>query len=329
MNKLRVLITGAAGFIGFHLARQLHACGNAVLGYDNFNDYYTPQLKRDRAQVLQKEGIEVVEGDICDADKLRKVIATCRPTHVAHLAAQAGVRYSVTHPHAYVEANLAGFVHILEACRAQAGLKLVYASSSSVYGLNDKAPFTVMDETNRPASLYGATKKANEVMAHSYHHLYGIPMTGLRFFTAYGPWGRPDMAYYSFTKAIEQGRPIEVYNHGKMQRDFTYIDDIVAGIAAALDRCDGYHLYNLGNDSPVELNRFIELIEQAVGKKAIRIPKPMQPGDVLKTWADISQSRQQLGYDPKTSLEVGIPRFVHWYRQYAPSSERFHSSLQV
>lgn len=326
MKKQRVLITGAAGFIGFHLASHLHGRGDAVVGYDNFNDYYTPQLKRDRAQLLKKEGIEVVEGAICDADQLQQVIATFRPTHVVHLAAQAGVRYSVTHPHAYIEANLAGFLQILEACRANAGLKLVYASSSSVYGLNDKVPFAVTDETNRPASLYGATKKANEVMAHSYHHLYGISMTGLRFFTVYGPWGRPDMAYYSFTQAIEEGRPIEVYNHGKMQRDFTYIDDIVTGISAALDRCDGYHLYNLGNDHPVELSHFIELIEQAIGKRASKIPKPMQPGDVRKTWADISQSRQQLGYDPKTSLEVGIPRFVQWYREHSAVS---HSSLQV
>lgn len=316
MVQKRVFVTGAAGFIGFHLAKHLTERGDIVVGYDNFNDYYLPNLKRAREHELQKIGVDVLNGDIEDADRLLRALEAFQPTHIAHLAAQAGVRYSVTHPDICAKVNLTGFMTVLEACRKFPHVKLVYASSSSVYGLNEKVPFSVSDSTDKPASLYGVTKKANELMAHAYHHLYGIPITGLRFFTVYGPWGRPDMAYYTFTQAILEGRPIQVFNDGKMHRDFTYIDDIITGTTAALDTCRGYHVYNLGNDQPVELNTFIATIEKAIGKSAIKVNQPMQAGDVLMTWADISLSRQALNYRPATSLERGIPLFVDWYRRY-------------
>lgn len=318
MSKI-IFLTGAAGFVGYHLAKSLHARGDKVLGYDNFNDYYDVNLKRARAKDLKNLGIEVVEGDICNGDQLEDIMSALRPTHVAHLAAQAGVRYSIENPMAYVKSNLEGFVNILEACRRHPGTSLIYASSSSVYGANAKLPFSVTDETNEQVSLYGATKKSNEVLAASYHHLYNMPVTGLRFFTVYGPWGRPDMAYYSFTKAIMESRPIKVFNFGKLQRDFTYIDDIIAGTVSAIDLSAQHEIFNLGNNKPVPLEHFIDVVEQAIGKKAIREELPMQAGDVPATYADIDHSKQLLGFEPKTKLEDGIPKFVHWYKQWAPS----------
>lgn len=315
MASRRILVTGAAGFIGFHLARALKARGDEVLGVDSYNSYYTPALKQARAALIEKEGVQVLQGDIEDAAWFKEQVQRFQPTHVAHLAAQAGVRYSITQPQAFVRANLTGFLSVLEACRALPAVKLVYASSSSVYGTNGKIPYSVENSTDTPASFYGATKKANEVMAHAYHHLYGIPMVGLRFFTVYGPWGRPDMAYYSFTKAILEGRPIEIYNNGDMSRDFTYIEDIVAGTRAALDRCSGYDLFNLGNDKPVSLRDFVAVLEQEIGKPAVQISKPMQAGDVQHTWADIGLSRERLDYDPKTAIEQGLAQFVAWYRK--------------
>lgn len=314
--KKHVLITGCAGFIGFHLACHLIERGDQVIGYDNFNDYYAPQLKRDRAAILKKKGVALLEGDINDAALLNSIIEKNRITHIVHLAAQAGVRYSIANPQAYVKANLEGFVSILEACRRFPSVKLIYASSSSVYGLNAKAPFSVEDRVDQQASFYGVTKRSNELMANSYHHLYGIPVTGLRFFTVYGPWGRPDMAYFSFTRAILKEEPIELFNHGKMQRDFTYIDDIVQGTAAAIDLGAPCEIFNLGNHQPVELSHFLKTLEKAIGKKAQKKLRPMQQGDVLATYADIEYSKKKLGFTPKTSLEEGLPLFVKWYKEY-------------
>jgi len=311
-----IFITGAAGFIGFHLARYLHARGDKVIGYDNFNDYYDPSLKRLRALELQKEGIEVVEGDICQAAFFETAIQRHQTTHLVHLAAQAGVRYSLTNPQAYVKSNLEGFVHILETCHRNAPVKLIYASSSSVYGLNTKIPFSIDDPTERQASLYGVTKKTNELMAGTYHHLYGIPVTGLRFFTVYGPWGRPDMAYFAFAKSIMEGRPIEVYNQGQMQRDFTYVDDIVQGTAAAIDLGAGCEIFNLGNHQPEPVLRLVELLEQFLGKKAQIKFAALPPADVVSTYADIGHSQTVLGFSPKVSLEKGLFHFVKWFQQY-------------
>lgn len=311
-----VFITGAAGFIGFHLARFLHQRGDRVVGYDNFNPYYDVKLKRDRAEELKKMGITVLEGDICDFEALNKAISHRQTTHLIHLAAQAGVRYSIQNPRSYIKSNVEGFLNILEYCRHHLKTKLIYASSSSVYGTNHKIPFSVEDHTDQPASLYGATKKTNELMAYSYHHLFGIPVTGLRFFTVYGPWGRPDMAYSLFTRAILQDQPIEIFNQGKMKRDFTYIDDIVDGIAAAMDGKDGCRLYNLGNHKSEELLHLIALIEKELGKKAQKILLPMQPGDVVSTFADIDTTTTDLGFVPKVSLEEGIHKFIQWYKEY-------------
>lgn len=311
-----ILITGAAGFIGFHLALCLSKRGDKVVGLDNFNDYYSPQLKKDRAHLLSGQGVSVLAGDVCEGNALNHLVQHHQVTHIVHLAAQAGVRYSLINPQAYIKSNLEGFVNVLECCRAYPSIKLVYASSSSVYGLNHKIPFSETDRTDQQASLYGATKKANELFAFTYHHLYGVSAIGLRFFTVYGPWGRPDMAYFSFTEAIMQGRPIDLYNYGKMQRDFTYIDDIVDGIAAAIDLGTGCEVYNLGNHQPVELLRFVEQLEQAIGKKAEKRFLPMQAGDVPSTYADIEKSAKELKFFPKVSLEEGIPYFVHWYKKY-------------
>ena len=314
MSNKRIFITGAAGFIGFHLAKHLHQRGDYVIGLDNFNDYYSQKLKRARAAELAKEGLTILEQDICDFDNLKKAVRDSKPTHLVHLAAQAGVRYSIQNPQAYVKSNLEGFVNILEICRHFEQLPLVYASSSSVYGNNHKIPFSVEDRTDHQVSLYGATKKSNELMAASYHHLFNIPCTGLRFFTVYGPWGRPDMAYFSFTKAIMEGKPIEIFNHGKMKRDFTYIDDIVSGTAAAVDRISkDCSLYNLGNHQPESLLDFVEILEAALGKKAEKKFLPMQSGDVETTYADISLSQKELNFYPSTSLKDGLNRFVAWY----------------
>lgn len=316
MKKKRILITGAAGFIGFHMACHLHQRGDEVVGYDNFNAYYDPQLKRARAAHLLKQGISIIEGDVKDRNALQRAIEGHQTTHILHLAAQAGVRYSLQNPQTYLQSNIEGFLNILEICRVYPYLPLIYASSSSVYGLNQKVPFSIEDRTDQQASLYGVTKKTNELMAQTYHHLFGIPVTGLRFFTVYGPWGRPDMAYFSFTQAILENQPIEIYNHGHMQRDFTYIDDIVAGTTAALDRALPCATFNLGHHQPEDLLHLIALLEKELGRKAHKRMCPMQPGDVVSTYADIEESTKQLGFVPKVSLEEGIVRFIKWYKDY-------------
>jgi len=317
------LVTGAAGFIGFHVARKLLDRGDAVLGLDNLNAYYDVSLKEARLKLLAHPNFRFVKLDLADREGMRHLFETERFDAVIHLAAQAGVRYSLENPHAYADSNLVGFLHVLEGCRRAKVAHLVYASSSSVYGANVEAPFSVEHRVDHPVSLYAATKKANELMAHSYSHLYGIPTTGLRFFTVYGPWGRPDMALFGFTKAILEGKPIDVYNRGKMQRDFTYIDDIVEGVVRVADRvpepCETgarYKVYNIGNDSPVELERFIQVLEDAIGRKAIRNDLPMQPGDVLSTHADVGDLARATGFRPSTPLEEGIVKFVAWYRDY-------------
>jgi UDP-glucuronate 4-epimerase len=312
----RILITGAAGFIGFHAALQLRKRGDFVIGLDNFNHYYAPSLKQARCQILNQDSIDVVRADICDCAKLKELLEQHEITHVIHLAAQAGVRHSMKQPGDYVTSNLQGFASILEACRAFPHIKLIYASSSSVYGLNRTIPFHIDDPTDSPANLYGATKIANEAMAHAYHHLYGISVTALRYFTAYGPWGRPDMAYYRFTKDIFEGHPIPVYNYGLMRRDFTYVDDIVAGTIAALDLGAPCERFNLGGHRPVDLLYLIQLLEEAIGKPAITELLPAPPGEVMETYADIEKSERLLNFRPAVSLEEGVSRFVEWYKEY-------------
>jgi len=312
----RILITGAAGFIGFHLAKWLKNRGDFCLGLDNFNPYYDPQLKRDRAAELQKQGIEIVHADIQQSHIVKMLLLKHGITHTVHLAAQAGVRHSLSHPDDYVASNLHGFVSILEACRPFPSMKFIYASSSSVYGLNKKTPFNVEDKTDQPANLYGATKKANEVIAHSYHHLYGLSVTALRYFTAYGPWGRPDMAYYRFTRQICDNQPIQVFNSGLMKRDFTYIDDIVQGTLSAIDLGANCEIFNLGNNRPVDLLYLIHLLEEALGKTAVKELLPMQAGEVSETFADIEKSQKLLNFRPTISLEEGILHFVDWFQQY-------------
>ncbi len=312
-----VLVTGAAGFIGYHVAERLLARGDRVVGLDNCNDYYEVSLKEARLERLGRHpGFSFLRADVADPDALARAFDHGPFDVVCHLAAQAGVRYSLENPVAYGRSNLMGFLHVLEACRHRGTGNLVYASSSSVYGANEKVPFAEVDRVDRPVSLYAATKVANELMAHTYHHLYGLPCTGLRFFTVYGPWGRPDMALFSFTRAILAGRPIDVYNHGDMERDFTYIDDIAAGVVAAIDRPLGDEVLNLGNHQSVRLERFIEVIEQAVGRPAVKNYLPMQPGDVPRTYADVDRAARLLGWRPTTPIETGIPRFVAWYREY-------------
>lgn len=315
MSK-RIFITGAAGFIGYHLASFLKKRGDDVIGVDNFNSYYSPQLKQTRAKELKKLGVHVINCDINANKQLEETIIAHDTTHLVHLAAQAGVRYSLISPESYIKANIEGFLSILEICRRRTSMSLIYASSSSVYGTNTKVPFSIEDRTDKQASLYGVTKKTNELMANNYHNLFGIPVTGLRFFTVYGPWGRPDMAYYSFTKAILAEQPIEVYGEGDMLRDFTYIDDIVSGIAAAIDLEASCELFNLGNNQPVPLMSMIETLEEYCGKKAIKRFLPMPPGDVKTTYADISHSQQKLQFQPKISLSQGLKKFMNWYHEY-------------
>ncbi len=310
--KKKVLVTGAAGFIGFHAAQALKKRGDEVIGLDNFNSYYSPDLKRKRAALLKEKGIDVVEADINDRQILTKIIPNC--THLLHLAAQAGVRYAKTNPGAYIDSNINGFLAILETLRAHPEIRLTYASSSSVYGRNTKIPFSTRDTTDQPANLYAATKKANELMAYSYNHLYGIRSTGLRFFTVYGPWGRPDMAYYSFTEAILSGKPIHLFNNGNMQRDFTYIDDIIQGTLAALDYDGSCEIFNLGNNRPVPLLDFVAILEKLLGKPAHKIIEGPSPGEVETTYADISDSQQKLGFNPTTTLEQGLRLFLDWHR---------------
>lgn len=332
-----ILVTGAAGFIGFHLTLALLKAGHHVTGIDNLNDYYPVALKEARLAETDKycsangcgDRYRFIKMDIADREAMAALFNGQHFDRVIHLAAQAGVRYSITNPHAYVDANLVGFVNILEGCRHQQTPHLVYASSSSVYGMNTKIPFSTDDRVDFPISLYAATKRANELMAHTYSHLYGLPTTGLRFFTVYGPWGRPDMAYFSFTKAILEGQPIDVFNHGEMQRDFTYIDDIVEGLLRVKDRLPimernckttakaAYKIYNIGNNQPIKLGRFIEAIEKATGKVAQRNQLPMQPGDVPVTYADMSELMEDVGFKPVTEIEEGIKKFVDWFMSNA------------
>ncbi len=312
----KILITGAAGFIGFHLALFLKKRGDWVLGYDNFNTYYSKELKRAREKILNEEGISIVEGDICQEHFLQDLLKKNGITHLVHLAAQAGVRHSLKNPEDYVKSNLEGFSSILQACRKTNSIRLIYASSSSVYGLNRKIPFTETDVADQPANFYGATKKSGELMAASYHHLFGIPTIGLRYFTVYGPWGRPDMAYFHFTNNILQEKPIQVFNYGNMKRDFTYIDDIVEGTAQAIDLQADYEIINLGNNKPVSLLFLIEILEKILKKKAIKELLPMPPGEALKTYADISKAKKLLGFSPRVSLEEGIEQFLIWHKKW-------------
>jgi len=314
-----VLVTGTAGFIGMHLAHRLLAGGHRVVGFDNFNDYYSVQLKRDRhATLAGHPGYTGIEADLCDQQALDKCFRDHALDGVCNLAAQAGVRYSLEHPHAYQKANLEGFLNILECCRHHRIRRLVYASSSSVYGGNTKLPFSESDAVDSPVSLYAATKKANELMAHCYTHLYGLQTVGLRFFTVYGPWGRPDMAMWLFTRAMLAGKPIQVFNHGNMRRDFTYIDDIVTGVERSLftDGLAPYEVFNIGNHRPENLLDMIGLLARALGREPVMEMLPMQPGDVPATYADIGRIRAKLGFEPTTPIADGIPKFVEWYRQY-------------
>lgn len=347
---MKYLVTGTAGFIGSFTAERLLKRGDEVIGLDSINDYYDVNLKNDR---LKKAGIEpltleygkairsamydnysFIKMNLEDRSGIEDLFKSERPDMVCHLAAQAGVRYSITNPHAYIESNILGFQNMLEACRNSKIRHLVYASSSSVYGLNENYPFSTHDNVDHPISLYAATKKANELMAHTYSHLYGIPTTGLRFFTVYGPWGRPDMALFIFTRAIIEERPIEVFNNGNMKRDFTYVDDIVTGVIKVMDRppkgnpgwrgkdpdpsssISPYRIYNIGNNSPVNLMDFIDAIEKSIGKKAVKRFLPMQPGDVPATWADVNDLVKELGYAPGIDIREGVKRFVEWYREY-------------
>jgi UDP-glucuronate 4-epimerase len=312
----RIFITGNAGFIGYHLSLALKRRGDAVFGCDNFNSYYDPELKKERARRLAAEGIPVIDCDITQREIIENEIQRHDITHFVHLAAQAGVRFSLKSPESYVHSNLNGFVQILEALRKFPGVKLTYASSSSVYGMNTKVPFAESDPVNLPASFYGATKRSNELIAQSYHHLFGIPCTALRFFTVYGPWGRPDMAYFSFSKAILEGTPIPVFGEGKLMRDFTYIDEIVKGTMAAIDLESMCEIFNLGNNKPVSVIDLISILEDYLGKKAKIEFEPLSPGEVPITFADISKSQKTLGFAPKTSLEEGLKHFTEWYLAY-------------
>ncbi|MBW4622853.1 MAG: NAD-dependent epimerase [Cyanosarcina radialis HA8281-LM2] len=332
---MSVLVTGAAGFIGFHVAKYLLDRGDEVIGIDSLNDYYDVNLKLSRLACLQEHPrFQFHKLDLADRQEILSLSDRIRSVKVIHLAAQVGVRYSLKNPYAYVDSNLEGFMNILESCRRWQVEHLVFASSSSVYGANTKMPFSVHDNVDHPLSFYAATKKANELMAHTYSHLYEMPITGLRFFTVYGPWGRPDMAMFLFTKAIFEDRPIDVFNYGKMRRDFTYIDDIVEGVVRVLDRVPEsnsnwsgdrpdpatskapYRIYNIGNNQAVELGRFIEVLENCVGKKLQKNFLPLQLGDVLETYADIDDLERDVDFKPQISIEEGIPRFVEWYRNY-------------
>ncbi len=332
---MTILVTGAAGFIGFHTARALLERGDRVVGYDNLNAYYDPSLKAARLALLERHPrFRFERGDLADRGALAALCGRERCTRVIHLAAQAGVRHSIDHPHAYIDSNITGFLNVLEACREHGIQHLVYASTSSVYGANTRLPFAESQNVDHPLSLYAATKKANELMAHSYSALHGLPTTGLRFFTVYGPWGRPDMALFRFTKNMLAGLPIDVYNEGRHQRDFTYIDDIVGGVLAAVDRVASadpawdpaapdpatsrapYRIYNIGNQHPVPLLRYIEVLEECLGRKAEKRMMPMQPGDVPETWADVTRIARDLDYRPHTAIETGVRRFVEWYREY-------------
>jgi UDP-glucuronate 4-epimerase len=316
---MTILVTGAAGFIGSYVCRALAARGESVVGLDNFNDYYDPQIKRDRVAAICPD-VRIAEVNLADGKAMADLFADVRPDRVIHLAAQAGVRYSITNPNVYADSNLLGFTHILEGCRHNGVKHLVYASSSSVYGGNALPPFSESQRIDQPLSFYAATKAANELMAHTYAHLYRLPTTGLRFFTVYGAWGRPDMAPVLFSRAVLAGRAIEVFNHGKMRRDFTHVDDIVAGVLGALDHpsteAKPHQLFNLGNHTPVELERFIAVIEQAAGRPAQKIYKELQPGDMVETMADTTRAQAAFGFDPSASIEQKLPEVVAWCRDY-------------
>ncbi|HME39020.1 MAG TPA: NAD-dependent epimerase [Steroidobacteraceae bacterium] len=339
---MKLLVTGAAGFIGFHTARRLLERGDEVVGLDNLNAYYDPKLKAARLEILRRHpAFRFVHLDVAERAGMEELFRAEKFQRVVHLAAQAGVRYSIVNPHAYVQSNITGFLHVIEGCRHHAVEHLVYASTSSVYGANTRMPFSEQLNVDHPLTLYAATKKANELMAHSYSSLYGLPTTGLRFFTVYGPWGRPDMALFLFTKNILAGVPIDVFNGGNHQRDFTYIDDIVEGVIAAVDkiaipdpRWDSaapdpatssapYRIYNIGNQRPVALLRYIEVLEQCLGKRAQKNLLPMQPGDLPDTFADVSALAREVGYRPRTDLETGVQRFVEWYLEY------YHPKIRV
>ncbi len=334
---MNILVTGAAGFIGMHVSKRLLARGDAVVGLDNLNNYYDPSLKHDRLARLTRHGkFRFVAMDVANRDGMATLFATQHFDSVVHLAAQAGVRYSIDNPHVYIDSNLVGFTNILEGCRHSRVGHLVYASSSSVYGSNTQMPFSEKHAVDHPVSLYAATKKANELMAHTYSHVFGLPTTGLRFFTVYGPWGRPDMALFKFTKAMIAGRPIDVYNHGRMVRDFTYVDDIVTGVVGVVDRVPAtdaaydaahpdparshapYRVFNIGNSQPVQLMAFVEAIEAALGVTAEKNFLPMQDGDVPGTHADVSALTAWTGVSPSTPIREGVQRFVDWYRAYYP-----------
>jgi UDP-glucuronate 4-epimerase len=335
MKDQTVLVTGAAGFIGFHVAQRLLSSGLTVVGLDSVNNYYDPALKDARLDVLKSQPkFTFVKSDLADREALKALFAKYRFPAVVHLAAQAGVRYSMENPHAYTDANIEGFLNVLEGCRHHGCAHLLFASSSSVYGANTKLPFSVRDNVDHPISLYAASKKANELMAHAYSHLYRIPATGLRFFTVYGPWGRPDMAMFIFAKAISEGRPIRLFNHGNMRRDFTYVDDIVEAIARLIDRppqgnpswsgadpdpassAAPWKIYNIGNNRPEELMNVVELLEKEFGRPAIKEMLPMQPGDVPATYADIEDLERDIGFKPSTTIKEGIARFSKWFREY-------------
>jgi UDP-glucuronate 4-epimerase len=336
MTRQAILVTGAAGFIGFHVAQRLLASGHAVVGLDCVNDYYDPTLKEARLELLKRQSnnFTFVKADLADRASTKSLFAKHRFPTVIHLAAQAGVRYSLQNPHAYTDANIEGFTNILEGCRHNDCRHLLFASSSSVYGANTKLPFSVQDNVDHPISLYAASKKANELMAHAYSHLYRIPATGLRFFTVYGPWGRPDMAMFIFAKAILEGKPIKLFNHGNMRRDFTYIDDIVEAIVRLIDRppqgnaawssdrpdpassAAPWKIYNIGNNRPEELMHVVALLEKEFGRTAIKEMQPMQPGDVPATYADIEDLARDIGFKPSTSIEDGIARFSKWFREH-------------
>ncbi len=338
MSDNTVLVTGAAGFIGFHTAQRLLKAGRRVVGLDNLNNYYDPKLKEARLRVLsENQNFEFLRLDLADRAAMAKLFSERKFPFVIHLAAQAGVRYSLQNPHAYVDANLEGFVNVLEGCRHNGCKHLVFASSSSVYGANTKLPFSVHDNVDHPISLYAASKKANELMAHAYAHLYRLPTTGLRFFTVYGPWGRPDMAMFIFAKAILEGQPIKLFNNGDMQRDFTFVDDVVESLVRLIDKpaqpnpqwsgakpdpatsAAPWKVYNIGNNNPEHLLRVVELLEQELGAKAIRDLQPMQPGDVPATYADVEDLMRDVGFRPSTSIEDGIKQFISWFRDYHQS----------
>lgn len=345
-----VLVTGAVGFIGFHISRRLLERGDRVIGIDNLNDYYDVGLKRGRLDSLKDyPNFQFQKLDLGNRAGMERLFTQHQPRRVVHMAAQAGVRYSIQNPHVYVDSNIVGFLHVLEGCRTHSVEHLVFASSSSVYGANRTMPFSVHHNVDHPLSLYAATKKSNELMAHTYSHLYHIPTTGLRFFTVYGPWGRPDMATFKFTEAILAGRPIDVYNYGQMRRDFTYVDDIVEGVVRTLDTLPTpdpdwsgyapdpsssnapYRIYNIGNNQPVELLRFIEILEDCLGIKAQKNLLPLQAGDVLETYADVDDLMLATGFEPKTPIEVGLQKFVDWYRSYyniASEPGRLDPSIQ-